>query len=606
MAEPLSFDELLAAAEQQDYISIAEKQAKELKPIREGLGYFSPKSLLGQGAALGQYGQGGVMDALGFGAALFNYPEFAAEAKKEAANFYKTGQSYGEDGGQGFYNISETEKNPVSNLFFGTPPTLDERITDFVPTLGFEGGVEQEMSTEEEMTGMPGPIGGMSNAERVQEALFGATPAFEKSGRGKAPVKEERFFTGEGKPKPGEMMDTDFLRNPDLTAPGTEKAMEDTFKEAILDTAKAKGETVTPETQEELLAKYKKEFYDATGLDSSGKVDKSAALMALGLSLMQNKAGKGFNVGKMLSAVGEAGEKALPELTKAKNKAEAASLAAGKYALGQIKAGESSKAAFAKEVRTNNFNYLLQKMELEEKAKLEKIKSVSKPNEIKNIASVPIGAGTSKVRIGDLNGVSVFASGPTDAGAIVDSYNKYTDGQQNVALMNDALTAISDSNSSAVKILGDRAKSLGVAWGVVDGKNMFGEKEISDEADFEKLRQSTINAFKKLILQESQVSNLDLTTLFASFGEVSFMKNPKEAEAAIELMADYFSAKKRSLEPVLNDFSDRSWFRSNEDYKRTQEKLSKMGETYTTQATAGEGGKLTIDLSSIPKINSDN
>ena len=84
------------------------------------------------------------------------------------------------------------------------------------------------------------------------------------------------------------------------------------------------------------------------------------------------------------------------------------------------------------------------------------------------------------------------------------------------------------------------------------------------------------------------------------------MKNPKEAEAAIELMADYFSAKKRSLEPVLNDFSDRSWFRSNEDYKRTQEKLSKMGETYTTQATAGEGGKLTIDLSSIPKINSDN
>tara|TARA_R110000787_G_scaffold50338_1_gene120122 strand:- start:164 stop:901 length:738 start_codon:yes stop_codon:yes gene_type:complete len=245
-------------------------------------------------------------------------------------------------------------------------------------------------------------------------------------------------------------------------------------------------------------------------------------------------------------------------------------------------------------------------MELEEKAKIEKIKSGAKSNEIQNIASVPIGAGTSKVRIGDLNGVSVFASGPTDAGAIVDSYNKYTDGQQNVALMNDALTAISDSNSSAVKILGDRAKSLGVAWGVVDGKNMFGEKGISDEADFEKLRQSTINAFKKLILQESQVSNLDLTTLFASFGEVSFMKNPKEAEAAIELMADYFAAKKSSLEPVLNDFSDRSWFKSNEDYKRTQEKLSKMSESYTTKAKAGEGGKLTIDLSSIPKINPDN
>jgi len=50
---------------------------------------------------------------------------------------------------------------------------------------------------------------------------------------------------------------------------------------------------------------------------------------------MQNKAGKGFNVGNILSEVGKAGEKALPALEKAKAEARAGQLAAGKYALGQ-------------------------------------------------------------------------------------------------------------------------------------------------------------------------------------------------------------------------------------------------------------------------------
>jgi len=80
---------------------------------------------------------------------------------------------------------------------------------------------------------------------------------------------------------------------------------------------------------------YKKEFEKATGIDASGKVDKSMALTSLGLALMQNKAGKGFNVGNILSEVGKAGEKALPALEKAKAEARAGQLAAGKYALGQ-------------------------------------------------------------------------------------------------------------------------------------------------------------------------------------------------------------------------------------------------------------------------------
>jgi hypothetical protein len=355
-------------------------------------------------------------------------------------------------------------------------------------------------------------------------------------------------------------------------------------------------------SQSKTIDDYKKEFAAATGIDVSGKVDKSAALMSLGLALMQNRAGKGFNVGRILSSVGEAGEKALPALEKAKNDAKQAQLAAGKYALDQIKAGESAEAAFAKEVRTNAFNWELKKMELEEKARIEKIKNSGKSNEMKNVAPISIGAGDLKVTVGDVDGVSKFANGPTDAGKIVNAYTKYTEGQENIDVMGDALTAIANQDSSAISILANRAKSLGVAWGIVDGKDMFGEKGISDEAEFEKYRQATINAFKKLILQESQVSNLDLTTLFASFGEVSFMKNPEEARAAIDLMDQYFAAKKRSLEPVINDFGDRDWFRSDKDFERTQTKLELLGKAYKPIAAQDDSGRLKLNISTIPKL----
>ncbi len=95
------------------------------------------------------------------------------------------------------------------------------------------------------------------------------------------------------------------------------------------------------------MERYKKEFEEATGIDASGKVDKSRALMAFGLALMQNKAGKGFNVGKMLQSVASAGESALPALDKATADAKAARLAAGKYALQQIKSDEDASEAIA-------------------------------------------------------------------------------------------------------------------------------------------------------------------------------------------------------------------------------------------------------------------
>lgn len=118
----------------------------------------------------------------------------------------------------------------------------------------------------------------------------------------------------------------------------SDNLIEDSFSGAMADYINAVRGT-GPDKKERTLDDYKKEFAEATGIDISGKVDKSQALMAMGLALMQNKAGKGFNVGKALSAIGAAGEAALPALSAAKQQAQSNIIAAGKYAL-ETRAGD--------------------------------------------------------------------------------------------------------------------------------------------------------------------------------------------------------------------------------------------------------------------------
>ena len=101
------------------------------------------------------------------------------------------------------------------------------------------------------------------------------------------------------------------------------------------------------ESKKDAIARYRKEFEEATGIDASGKIDKSRALQAWGLALLKNKAGgKGFS--GVLEALGEAGEAAMPYLDKATADSKAAQLAAGKYALQQRRADVDSELASAK------------------------------------------------------------------------------------------------------------------------------------------------------------------------------------------------------------------------------------------------------------------
>jgi len=134
--------------------------------------------------------------------------------------------------------------------------------------------------------------------------------------------------------------------------------IEDAFSSAMQDyIEQARG--AGPETKELSLDDYKKEFAEATGIDISGKVDKSSALMAFGLALMQNRAGKGFNVGRMLSSVGEAGEVALPALEKAKTQARNDMIAAGKFALESRAADRAADAANAEKAMVKDSYFIV-------------------------------------------------------------------------------------------------------------------------------------------------------------------------------------------------------------------------------------------------------
>lgn len=177
------------------------------------------------------------------------------------------------------------------------------------------------------------------------------------------PVQDDDAIIAESAPYEGELddyesglgMEETLQSKPKSPQVSEQDKLDELFTSALQSAADAReGQP----TKRKTLEDYKKEFSDATGIDTSGKVDKSSALMALGLALMQNKAGKGFNVGNMLSAVGEAGEKALPAFEKAKQQAKLASAKAGEYALGRV-AEDKAEAKLEQEEMLNRTSYYI-------------------------------------------------------------------------------------------------------------------------------------------------------------------------------------------------------------------------------------------------------
>ena len=148
----------------------------------------------------------------------------------------------------------------------------------------------------------------------------------------------------------------------DTSAPDQDIDYTDTFTDKDLETAADTGEgqaltnaqqatksaldsflkEARPGVSPKEYKDYIEEFGKATGLDISGDPDTKQALMSFGLALMQNRAGKGFNLSKILGSVGEAGEAAMPEFSKAVSEAKAIRAKAGAFALSRKKEDQAA------------------------------------------------------------------------------------------------------------------------------------------------------------------------------------------------------------------------------------------------------------------------
>ena len=146
--------------------------------------------------------------------------------------------------------------------------------------------------------------------------------------------------TDKSSSKTSEVIDTSFDSDFDADKPRDQNltAAQQATKTALDQCIKEARPGVSPQNYDD----YIKEFGEATGLDISGDPDTKQALMSFGLALMQNRAGKGFNLSNILGSVGEAGEAALPEFSKAVSEAKAIRAKAGAFAISRKKEDQAA------------------------------------------------------------------------------------------------------------------------------------------------------------------------------------------------------------------------------------------------------------------------
>jgi len=380
------------------------------------------------------------------------------------------------------------------------------------------------------------------------------------------------------------------------------------------------------------LEDYKKEFADATGIDPSGKIDKSDALMAFGLALMQNRAGKGFNISRMLRSVGEAGEKAQPLLMEAKKQAKAERLAAGKYALDMIKRDEDSAAAtaaahdaFQREIFLKNYENELEMKKAYQEALLEG----KDPTEIKNPGHIEmsVGAKDYKIKTALEGSKTIYTNAPMDANTVVSAHRKASDGLTAIREM-ESLVDVLDLSSenypggATGKIFMGKVGSLLSAMGVVDNdtffedvknlkndKGEFAFRGISIESNIEIIRDALLARFKRFLSQETGngISNIDMELLQTQAGTVGLFTNPAEYRARLAQLRKPFMDSLRTTEKQLGNMTDRYFYAEgsggDQSFNKTQEVISaglleSINEIILVDSFPGENkGRNIIDVS---------
>ena len=404
----------------------------------------------------------------------------------------------------------------------------------------------------------------------------------------------------------------------DTTKDEPKKEGKSYLEQLTEDTAKSyvdalKGE----EYQVGTIEDYKKEFAEATGIDISGKPDMRTAMTALGLALMQNKAGKGFNVGNLLTAVGEAGEKALPLADAARKEARAGQLAAGKFALAEKAKDTKAREDLAREgrnalnaINTQDLDFK-QRMAIEaQKHKyqldIEKLKAESdyetellkqgdsgKPDlqRIKNISTIK-GEQFFDVQMGyDKTSQSMKYALPQDINKIGNGYEKIIRAQNTLSDMTDLVTQIQqDPKGPALAMFIDNAKNIGVGIGLADPKKIFGDTVITVDGKLQlkqgvsrkdlldAMRDGLIAEYKGFLTQEkgNGISNADVKKLEKLLGDLDFFGNPEEAKFRLKKVSEIFGNVESQFETILTDMGNRNMWTSEESFLQAQRNLNNV------------------------------
>ena len=559
----------------------AEDISKGFEPIRRGIGKYTLNPLatlqdLAAGAGEGLYGlaadaSGGIASALGapeFGQDMFNIADKSYDsAKGRFSEALGPGQVIKDKG------FSPADNEQLLDIF-GPDPSIG-RPEGMVPgkaTIkpGTEGLPKKQI---------PDPSSNVDAAARLM---------MEQS-QTKADANREASLT-----MPSGT--TSKTEDPMGDYSGKEPTV-DLFMEALADTKKAKGEEpVKAKTREELLEKYKQEFADATGIDISGKPDTSQALMAMGLSMMQNRAGKGFNVGKMLSAVGEAGEKAMPELSRARQEAKAAKVAAGKYALGQIEKGEDAAAAIAAEDKAFQRERYLKLLQMDADFEKERIKAGGKVAEVKNVKADKVINGLTVQRgRGATGAVFVF---PQDALRDTAGALKSVNGALGtVDTMTDLATKIANKESPTLSLIQDRVNTALVGAGLVDAEVVFGDAKVGNEQQIEILQQSIITQFKRMLTQETGngISKTDVEKIEQMLGKINLLGNPQGSLKRLAEIKTLFMGKRRAIRGVLDELQDPEFYPTEGEYTKNMELYPTLIEGNTAYRTVnGQGSPIDV------------
>ena len=391
------------------------------------------------------------------------------------------------------------------------------------------------------------------------------------------------------------------------------------------------------------IEEYKQIFSDATGINVSGQPDNSAALTAFGLALMQNKAGKGFNVGKILSETGAAGEKALPLMVQAKKDARASQLAAGQFALTQQSKDKAARTAFINDQvtylrdrrdtlndrmvdRINAVEDVTLKARLEEDAQYQKflydrqiklLEMSKKGTETENKTTQKPITGMDNLTITYItrkgDGQPMFLLPQQEAGRYGLALADVNDGIRSLDGVIGLIGSIAERPGG---VTGQRVKETINRWSrSIGGPDYFKSEELGTNIPLEEaeaIKARVIAQYKRFLSQETGngISEGDVNRLADALGKLDWFGNPDAAIARIKETQGIFQARKDKIVNEIEQFDNKDMYRNEKAYNDTMRSLfdqvnraySVFGEDMADEGVSGRNA-LISDLFNISEAD---